>query len=77
MITLSTDHNESEKDTISTVHAQNMVTLSAVISYFYIISLKSFLLLSLAFSNINQLFTFYYTTSSGCCGGGFHDESPM
>ena len=51
--------SQSEKDTCSTFHIQNMVTFSTVISYFHITSLKSVLLMALAFCNIqiNCLFS--------------------
>ena len=60
MITLSPVTN-SKMIPFSTVYTQNMVTFSTVISYFHIVSLKSFLLMALAFCNKNQLFESYRT----------------
>ena len=38
--------SQSEKGTISTIHTQNMVTFTTIISYFDILILKSFLLIA-------------------------------
>ena len=45
---------QSENDTFRTVYIQNMVTFSTVTFYFHNVSLKSFLLMALAFYNKNN-----------------------